>query len=497
VTPPPVFRAVLAIAAMCCALSATLAAQKATTEFVPDQTEYQLDPGVTQLIQATVCLPGHPVKADIYVLADITTSMFPVLEQIKANAADIVNALLATSGADIEVGLGYYRDFPFDAKPFGHQVSPTKNTASLVAAINTWIPAGGGDVSEGQFYALYRLATDPAIGFRPDAKRIILWFGDSPAHDPICSIFNGFGIPTFPIDEALVKASLANAGPGGTAVIAISTPTSQLFPQALNDNPKAASQDYAVFCSIGGDVGQADHIAVATGGINTSVTDPPQVVTAILDTVNALLVTADVACEGIGKIMPFIKTITPTHYDDILLPGSAELTTCVTFDILLEGPPCAKKGQIFEGSLDISLNGTPLASQPLKLKQPSCNPFLGTLWIGPRRIEPPVQIPNGGPTDLLQILPTYTQGDVELESLLPLSIPNVPQLVGLELFCQTALFDGKDFPSDPIKVSNGLIAKIGVDNGGVTFGVQSGLALSLNHIALPGGSLALNCVVLP
>ena len=495
-TLPPALRAVLAVAATC-AFSATVAAQKATTEFNPDQTAYQLDPGASQLIQATVCLPGHPVKADIYVLADITTSMFPVLEQIKANAADIVNALLATSGADIEVGLGFYRDFPFDAKPFGHQVSPTKNTASLVAAINTWNPAGGGDVSEGQFYALYRLATDPAIGFRPDAKRIILWFGDSPAHDPICPIFNGFGTPTFPIDEDLVKASLASAGPGGTAVIAISTPTSQLFPLALNDNPAAAAQDYNVFCGVAGQAGQAARVAAATGGIDTSVTDPPQVVGAILDTVNALLVTADVACEANGKIKPFVKSITPTHYDDVVLPGNAEETLCVTFDILLEGPPCAKKGQIFTGSLDLTLNGTPLASQPLQIQQPSCNPFMGTLWIGPRRINPPVQIPGGGPTDLLQILPTYTQEDVPIESLAPLSIPNLPALMGFELFCQVLLSDGKDFPQDPIKVSNGLIVEIGLDDGGFPFGLQSGLALSVKHVALPGGSLALQCVVNP
>ena len=46
--------------------------------------------------------------------------------------------------------------------------------------------------TEGQLFALDRLANDVDpnggdIGRRPGAKRIIVWFGDQPGHDPVCA----------------------------------------------------------------------------------------------------------------------------------------------------------------------------------------------------------------------------------------------------------------------------------------------------------------------
>ncbi len=488
-------RAILAAPVVCLLMAGAAHGQSGTVTFSPDVSHLQLNPGQTQLIQATACLPGHPVKADIYLLADITTSMYPVLEQIKANASTVINALLATSGADIAVGLGCYRDFPYDAKPFSHQVAPTKNVGSLVAGINTWMPAGGGDVSEGQYYALYQIATDPTIGFRPGAKRIVLWFGDSPAHDPICAIFNGFGTPTFPIDEALVVSSLKAAGPGGTTVIAISTPTSQFFPLALDDNPMVDANDYSFFCPLGGSAGQASRVASATEGMATSTDDPPQVVAAILDAVNSLLVKADFECAVTGSIEPFVKAITPPFYNDVILPTNETWQVCVTFDILLEGPPCAKAGQFFDGDIVVSINHMPAATHPLSIEQPQCNPIIGQLVIGPRDLWP-MHIPKGGPTDVLLVWPSLLYA-VQVENIAPLAIPNIPDLVGTNLFLQVGLIDAQDFPGDPVKTSNGLRVIIGDPGNGFPYGAQSGLHLGLKHAALIGGELAPTCDITP
>jgi len=174
-------------------LSAAASAQSVT--WAPDVPVITLPVDETKVITATICLPGQVSKADIYILADTTTSMTPVLDSVKANAVVLVDALVNSPGVDLRVGVGNYRDFPFDAKPFDNQVSPTKDAGALVAAINSWQAGGGGDGSEAQLYALYQIATDPAIGFRPDAKRIIVWFGDSPGHDPICDVFVGGGVP--------------------------------------------------------------------------------------------------------------------------------------------------------------------------------------------------------------------------------------------------------------------------------------------------------------
>ena len=60
-------------------------------------------------------------------------------------------------------------------------------TASIPAAqtaIDGWTVGNGCDVPEAQFNALNTLATDPAVGFRADSTRIIVWFGDASGHDP-------------------------------------------------------------------------------------------------------------------------------------------------------------------------------------------------------------------------------------------------------------------------------------------------------------------------
>src|SRR5262249_18235970 len=188
-----------------------------------------------------------------------------------SNAVVLVDALVNTPGVDLRVGVGNYRDFPFDPKPFDHQVSPTTNATDIVNAINTWFAGGGGDGSEAQLYALYRIAVDPASGFRPDDKRIIVWFGGSPRHDPICALFNGLGNPTFDLTEQITTEALKDNGPlGGTTVIAIGTLSSaSVYPLSLNDDPNKSVFDYYApplvdFCQPAAQPGQADRIATAT-----------------------------------------------------------------------------------------------------------------------------------------------------------------------------------------------------------------------------------------
>lgn len=77
-------------------------------------------------------------------------------------------------------------------KPGRVTIDPTSNDVSLgstqvTGAVATWSASGGSDGAEGQFFALHALAVDPAIGWRPGARRIVVWFGDYPGHDPICT----------------------------------------------------------------------------------------------------------------------------------------------------------------------------------------------------------------------------------------------------------------------------------------------------------------------
>lgn len=64
-------------------------------------------------------------------------------------------------------------------------------------AIDSWFASGGGDHPEGNFFALHQAATSgDSIGghstdyetkWRPDAKRLIVWFGDARSHTSVAS----------------------------------------------------------------------------------------------------------------------------------------------------------------------------------------------------------------------------------------------------------------------------------------------------------------------
>src|SRR5262245_31708560 len=97
------------------ALFLTAAASAQTVTWTPHLSRYSLEPGEVQLINAEVCLPGQGAKADIYLLADTTTSMTPVLDAVKQDAVVLVDALVNTPLVDLHLGVGQYRDFPFNA----------------------------------------------------------------------------------------------------------------------------------------------------------------------------------------------------------------------------------------------------------------------------------------------------------------------------------------------------------------------------------------------
>jgi hypothetical protein len=490
-------RALLAAASSL--LSAAAAAQSVTWH--PDLPSYSLKPGEAKQITCTVCLPGQVSKADIYLLADTTTSMNPVLDSVKANAVVLVDLLVNTPGVDLHVGVGQYRDFPFNALPFEHQVSPGTDAVGLVAAINTWSAGGGGDGSEGQLYALYKIATDPTIGFRPDAKRIVVWFGDSPGHDPICDIFVGGGVPSFEITEQVATDALVNSGPeGGITVIAIGTQSSASFyPDSLNDDPLKSVYDYfsppgIAWCTAGGLPGQANRIAIATTGISTTITDPSQITSTILQTLASVLIAADVTITASPALLPFIQSINPLSYDDLLLPHDPTTEVCVDFSVRLKGPPCSDTF-IASGALEVLLNGTPLDTKVLTVAEPACFNALGLIWAGLRRLDPPLQLPGGDPFDVLHIDAQVLTAVVPLGVLPVFSLPSEPALQGLDVYFQCAMKKASAFPNDPLKTSNGLRVTFGDPGLGELFGLGSGLTLLLDQPALVPGTLALECVL--
>ena len=270
----------------------------------------------------------------------------------------------ALSAFDVAYGVGNYKDFPNDPYAFQHQLSPTTATADVIAAIAVWSASGGSDGSEAQLFALHRLAIDPAIGWRPDARRIVVWFGDYPGHDPICTALTG---ESTDVTEISATADLAAAH---ITVVAISTTTGT--PAALDDNPAADAGDYVAACGgIGGSSGQATRITAATGGTHTTGINAASIVATLTALIEAAVTaTGNVRLVPSAGIVDFIESITPPGgYGP--LPGNTEHV--LPFDVVWEGThKCEPKPQVFSGTLDVIADGVVVASKTVRITVPAC-----------------------------------------------------------------------------------------------------------------------------
>lgn len=221
-------------------------------------------PGESVIVDKTVTTPPIPPKPDIYFLADTTGSMGSAIANVRSNAAAILLQVAAQT-ADPQFGAGSYRDFPYDPYAFRNDAAIDDQDPAL-AAINAWSALGGADGSEAQLFALDRIA-EGAPGWRSSSTKILVWFGDWPGHDPVCSAISGLG---YDITETSVVEKLVAAGIRVIA-ISVSTDYSWFHPGCtlcdLDGDPALSAWDYTFYCDTpGGTAGQAGRIAEATGG---------------------------------------------------------------------------------------------------------------------------------------------------------------------------------------------------------------------------------------
>jgi len=314
----------------------------------------------------TVTIPkGAAPKADVYLLADTTGSMGPVIDAVKAGASAILGAPGLT-GYDVAWGVGNYRDFPvgtgLNSYAFQHQLAPTTSHAAVDAALSTWSANEGSDGSEGQLNALQTLATDPGIGWRSDAKKIVVWFGDAPGHDPICASVTGLAAD---ITEATATAALVAAE---ITVLAVSTTTG--FPDALDDDPNADAADYGA-CTPAGSAGQASRITAATGGTHTTGVDPTAVAATLATVIaDAVATIGNVHLEATGDTAQFVDSITPAGGYG---PLTGDTEHVLTFEVLWRGTrACSDRPQQFTGTIDVVADGTVVAHKTVRVAVPPC-----------------------------------------------------------------------------------------------------------------------------
>jgi hypothetical protein len=229
-------------------------------------------------------------------------------------------------------------------------------------AISAWQAGEGGDIPEGQLFALHEIATNPGIGWRPDSKRILVWFGDAPGHDPICSDLTG--LPAA-ITEASATADLTGAD---ITVVAVSTTTGTA--DALDADPNASVFDYPT-CPASGSPGQATRITAATGGTHASGIDPGSIVTTLSELIAAAVkATGNVHLEATGDSAQFVESITPAGGYGPLAGDEAHV---LTFEVVWVGAkPCAERDQELLGSIDVLADGVVVAAKRVRVVVPKC-----------------------------------------------------------------------------------------------------------------------------
>ena len=174
--------AVLALAAALVAPPGLAAAPAAADPGVePADVTMTLAPGDSADIAKVVHTPTVPPKPDLVFIADTTGSMGAAIGNVRTNAADILNSVVAAQ-PQAQFAVAEYRDF---TDPFAFRLNQglTADLGAVQAGINAWTAGGGGDTPEADLNALFEVSTG-AVSFRPDGTRIAVIFGDAASHDP-------------------------------------------------------------------------------------------------------------------------------------------------------------------------------------------------------------------------------------------------------------------------------------------------------------------------
>jgi hypothetical protein len=149
---------------------------------------YELCPGDDVGFPLHVYLPPAPIQADIVFAFDTTLSMDDVIQIAQAKALAITSNLQDLI-ADVRFGVVDFRDYPREPYgntgdwPYALRQPLTHNTDQIQAAIEALEAGGGSNLPEAYSRALYEIQMGDDIGWRPDARQLIVMFGDSVAHD--------------------------------------------------------------------------------------------------------------------------------------------------------------------------------------------------------------------------------------------------------------------------------------------------------------------------
>jgi len=170
----------------------------------PDLKDYTNDKKVETATKRKIELERQLAKhdVDVFFLCDNTGSMGGLISSVQAQAKEILNGLQDDSrfsDVTINYGVGIYKGDPTEygetpLTAYKLLQSITSDKDAVIDAINKWEASGGGDWEEANFYAIQQVATEgdgvprdgskateQKTGWRSDAAKVIVVFGDAPS----------------------------------------------------------------------------------------------------------------------------------------------------------------------------------------------------------------------------------------------------------------------------------------------------------------------------
>lgn len=147
------------------------------------------------------------LPVDIYLLADNTGSMSDEISTVKRQFQTLINAVgRARQFKDPHFGVGSYQDEEDKDTDSGFRHLQSM-TSLAQKAVNKFVAEAGGDRDEANLVALYKLATEKKIGWREGSRKIVVYFGDVPGHEPTCGAFGT--IDRRDVTDALKKKKIS------------------------------------------------------------------------------------------------------------------------------------------------------------------------------------------------------------------------------------------------------------------------------------------------
>ena len=303
-------------------------------------------------------------KIDVYFLTDATSSMDTFINTVKTGAETLLNSL-AAKYSDIHFGAGYYTDINNKPQAYVNEKSLTADKAQVLATLKAWSTHPSGlnlDFDESQFYALNSIA-DPAnpLGWRSDAKKILIWFGDAKGHN-ISSSKSGLG---YELNQTVVTDKL----------------------KAQNIVAYALSNE----SGMNGGTTQTTDITTATGGAYLEGVEPAKVVEKILGVVGtATSSIGNVSLKASGDTAGFVASISPAGGKG---PIDTSIDNSIPFDVVITGIKDATAAdQVFNGSIDVMVDGRKVTEKTVEITVPKEEVVVPPVVVPPV-VVPPVVVP--------------------------------------------------------------------------------------------------------